>query len=178
MKLARLVWRVAAACSTVKGVAGACRSWSHRRASPGWCGWGRLSGSTGRQDNSCSTSWVTAREVELVEACNGLPVPPRHPYAGALVHTAFSGSHQDAIRKDFAARHQRGDGVWEMPYLPLDPADIGETYEAVIRVNSQTPPKPCSTIEISASPAQFQQAPRAAPSSLQAVGLLLIPGGD
>ncbi|MFW7354972.1 2-isopropylmalate synthase [Ochrobactrum soli] len=76
--------------------------------------------------------------VKTVEHCNGLPVHPRHPYAGELVHTAFSGSHQDAIRKGFAAHGQRNDGVWEMPYLPVDPADIGETYEAVIRVNSQS----------------------------------------
>ncbi|MDG3580182.1 2-isopropylmalate synthase [Rhizobium sp. YJ-22] len=76
--------------------------------------------------------------VRTVEYCNGLPVHPRHPYAGDLVHTAFSGSHQDAIRKGFAAHGQRNDGLWEMPYLPVDPADIGETYEAVIRVNSQS----------------------------------------
>ncbi|CAO3415615.1 2-isopropylmalate synthase [Azospirillum endophyticum] len=76
--------------------------------------------------------------VETVEHCNGLPVHPRHPYAGELVHTAFSGSHQDAIRKGFAAHGRRNDGVWEMPYLPIDPADIGEDYEAVIRVNSQS----------------------------------------
>jgi 2-isopropylmalate synthase len=65
-------------------------------------------------------------------------VHPRHPYAGELVHTAFSGSHQDAIRKGFAAHERRNDGVWEMPYLPIDPADIGESYEAVIRFNSQS----------------------------------------
>jgi 2-isopropylmalate synthase len=76
--------------------------------------------------------------VKTVEYCNGLPVGPRHPYAGELVHTAFSGSHQDAIRKGFAAHARRNDGVWEMPYLPIDPADIGESYEAVIRVNSQS----------------------------------------
>ncbi|MFB2566217.1 2-isopropylmalate synthase [Rhizobium sp. IMFF44] len=76
--------------------------------------------------------------VKTVEYCNGLPVHPRHPYAGELVHTAFSGSHQDAIRKGFAAHERRNDGVWEMPYLPVDPADIGESYEAVIRVNSQS----------------------------------------
>lgn len=76
--------------------------------------------------------------VETVEHCNGIPVHPRHPYAGELVHTAFSGSHQDAIRKGFAAQEQRNEGIWEMPYLPIDPVDIGETYEAVIRVNSQS----------------------------------------
>jgi 2-isopropylmalate synthase len=76
--------------------------------------------------------------VRTVEHCNALPVHPRHPYAGELVHTAFSGSHQDAIRKGFEAHRSRNDGVWEMPYLPIDPADIGETYEAVIRVNSQS----------------------------------------
>jgi len=73
-----------------------------------------------------------------VEYCNGLPVHPRHPYAGELVHTAFSGSHQDAIKKGFAARESRTDEIWEVPYLPIDPADIGESYEAVIRVNSQS----------------------------------------
>lgn len=76
--------------------------------------------------------------VRTVEHCNALPVHPRHPYAGELVHTAFSGSHQDAIRKGFAAHESRNDGLWEMPYLPIDPKDIGETYEAVIRVNSQS----------------------------------------
>lgn len=76
--------------------------------------------------------------VDIVEQCNQLPVHPRHPYAGELVFTAFSGSHQDAIKKGFAARQQQDDGVWEVPYLPLDPADIGCSYEAVIRVNSQS----------------------------------------
>lgn len=76
--------------------------------------------------------------VRTAEHCNGLPVHPRHPYAGELVFTAFSGSHQDAIRKGFSAHEARNDGIWEMPYLPIDPADLGETYEAVIRVNSQS----------------------------------------
>jgi 2-isopropylmalate synthase len=71
-----------------------------------------------------------------VEYCNQLPVHPRHPYAGDLVYTSFSGSHQDAIKKAFAARED-GD-IWEMPYLPLDPKDLGRSYEAVIRVNSQS----------------------------------------
>jgi 2-isopropylmalate synthase len=71
-----------------------------------------------------------------VEYCNQLPVHPRHPYAGDLVYTSFSGSHQDAIKKAFAAR--RDDDVWVMPYLPLDPKDLGRSYEAVIRVNSQS----------------------------------------
>ncbi|HEX7690295.1 MAG TPA: 2-isopropylmalate synthase [Burkholderiaceae bacterium] len=71
-----------------------------------------------------------------VEYCNQLPVHPRHPYAGDLVYTSFSGSHQDAIKKAFAARKE-GD-VWEMPYLPVDPKDLGRSYEAVIRVNSQS----------------------------------------
>ena len=73
---------------------------------------------------------------KVVEECNQLPVHPRHPYAGDLVHTAFSGSHQDAIRKGFAQR--KPDDIWEVPYLPIDPADIGRDYEAVIRVNSQS----------------------------------------
>ena len=71
-----------------------------------------------------------------VEHCNQLPVHPRHPYAGDLVYTSFSGSHQDAIKKAFAAR-QDGD-IWDMPYLPIDPKDVGRSYEAVIRVNSQS----------------------------------------
>ena len=71
-----------------------------------------------------------------VEHCNQLPVPPRHPYVGDLVYTSFSGSHQDAIKKAFAARRE-GD-VWNIPYLPIDPKDLGRSYEAVIRVNSQS----------------------------------------
>ena len=71
-----------------------------------------------------------------VEHCNQLPVHPRHPYVGDLVFTSFSGSHQDAIKKAFSARKE-GD-FWEMPYLPIDPLDLGRSYEAVIRVNSQS----------------------------------------
>ena len=71
-----------------------------------------------------------------VEHCNQLPVHPRHPYVGDLVYTSFSGSHQDAIKKAFAARKE-GD-IWDMPYLPIDPKDLGRSYEAVIRVNSQS----------------------------------------
>ena len=74
--------------------------------------------------------------VEVVESCNQLPVHPRHPWAGRLAYTAFSGSHQDAIKKGFDAR--KPDEPWEMPYLPVDPQDIGCSYEAVIRVNSQS----------------------------------------
>ncbi|MEV6523282.1 2-isopropylmalate synthase [Longispora sp. NPDC051575] len=70
-----------------------------------------------------------------VEYCNQLPVHERHPYAGDLVYTAFSGSHQDAIKKGLAAVDPR---LWEVPYLPIDPADVGRSYEAVIRVNSQS----------------------------------------
>ncbi|MBB3304683.1 MULTISPECIES: 2-isopropylmalate synthase [unclassified Enterobacter] len=76
--------------------------------------------------------------LEVVTRCNQLPVHPRHPYAGELVFTAFSGSHQDAIRKGFAERAEREETFWQMPYLPLDPLDIGCSYEAVIRVNSQS----------------------------------------
>ncbi|MCW2411857.1 MULTISPECIES: 2-isopropylmalate synthase [unclassified Sphingobium] len=76
--------------------------------------------------------------VQTVTYCNQLPVHPRHPYAGDLVFTAFSGSHQDAIKKGFAAQEQRNDEIWDVPYLPIDPADIGCSYEAVIRVNSQS----------------------------------------
>ncbi|MGA0546285.1 2-isopropylmalate synthase [Brevundimonas sp. VNH65] len=76
--------------------------------------------------------------VKTVEYCNQLPVHPRHPYAGELVFTAFSGSHQDAIKKGFDAQGRRNDQLWNVPYLPIDPADIGASYEAVIRVNSQS----------------------------------------
>jgi 2-isopropylmalate synthase len=76
--------------------------------------------------------------VRTVEHCNQLPVHPRHPYAGELVYTAFSGSHQDAIKKGFEALEKRNDELWEVPYLPIDPKDLGRTYEAVIRVNSQS----------------------------------------
>ncbi|MCA9511184.1 MAG: 2-isopropylmalate synthase [Myxococcota bacterium] len=72
------------------------------------------------------------------EHCNRLPVHPRHPWVGDLVFTAFSGSHQDAIKKGLAARAANPDAVWEVPYLPIDPADLGRTYEAVIRINSQS----------------------------------------
>ncbi|WP_188055732.1 2-isopropylmalate synthase [Sphingosinithalassobacter sp. CS137] len=76
--------------------------------------------------------------IRTVEYCNALPVHPRHPYAGDLVFTAFSGSHQDAIKKGFAAQAARNDTHWDVPYLPIDPADLGRSYEAVIRVNSQS----------------------------------------
>ena len=73
---------------------------------------------------------------QLVESCTNLPVHPRHPYAGELVFTAFSGSHQDAIKKGFAA--QTPESHWNIPYLPVDPADLGRSYDAVVRVNSQS----------------------------------------
>jgi len=76
--------------------------------------------------------------IRTVEYCNQLPVHPRHPYGGELVYTAFSGSHQDAIKKGFAAREAQNDVLWQVPYLPIDPADLGRSYEAVIRVNSQS----------------------------------------
>jgi 2-isopropylmalate synthase len=76
--------------------------------------------------------------IQTVEYCNQLPVPERHPYGGELVFTAFSGSHQDAIKKGFAAQERRNDQLWAVPYLPIDPADLGRSYEAVIRVNSQS----------------------------------------
>ena len=73
-----------------------------------------------------------------VEYCNQLPVHPRHPYAGDLVFTAFSGSHQDAIKKGFQAIKETNNPKWEVPYLPIDPADLGRNYEAVVRINSQS----------------------------------------
>jgi 2-isopropylmalate synthase len=74
----------------------------------------------------------------IVEECNELPVHPRHPWAGELVYTAFSGSHQDAIKKGMHAWKRSGDEVWDVPYLPIDPKDVGRSYEAIIRVNSQS----------------------------------------
>jgi 2-isopropylmalate synthase len=76
--------------------------------------------------------------ARTAEDCNRLPVHPRHPYGGELVFTAFSGSHQDAIKKGLAAMASSNSGLWEVPYLPIDPRDIGRSYEAVIRVNSQS----------------------------------------
>lgn len=72
------------------------------------------------------------------EYCNQLPVHPRHPYAGDLVYTAFSGSHQDAIKKGMDALKSSNSDLWEVPYLPIDPADVGRDYEAIIRINSQS----------------------------------------
>jgi len=74
----------------------------------------------------------------IVEECNELPVHPRHPYVGELVYTAFSGSHQDAIKKGMHAQERSGSDVWDVPYLPIDPNDLGRSYEAIIRVNSQS----------------------------------------
>jgi 2-isopropylmalate synthase len=76
--------------------------------------------------------------VEIAEYCNRLPVHCRHPYAGELVFTAFSGSHQDAIKKGMAARQRDPGAIWEVPYLPIDPDDVGRRYEPVIRINSQS----------------------------------------
>ncbi len=75
---------------------------------------------------------------EIAVLCTELPVDVRHPYAGDLVYTAFSGSHQDAIKKGMEAHQRSGEPVWDVPYLPIDPADVGRTYEAIIRVNSQS----------------------------------------
>jgi 2-isopropylmalate synthase len=74
----------------------------------------------------------------VVEECNELPVHPRHPWVGELVYTAFSGSHQDAIKKGMYAQQRSESEVWDVPYLPIDPQDLGRTYEAIIRVNSQS----------------------------------------
>ncbi len=74
----------------------------------------------------------------IVEECNELPVHPRHPYAGELVYTAFSGSHQDAIKKGMYAQQRSQSELWDVPYLAVDPMDVGRTYEAIIRVNSQS----------------------------------------
>jgi 2-isopropylmalate synthase len=82
--------------------------------------------------------WDLDQVVAVSEHCTRLPVHPRHPYAGELVYTAFSGSHQDAIRKGMAAIEESRSDHWEVPYLPIDPKDVGRTYEAVIRINSQS----------------------------------------
>ena len=76
--------------------------------------------------------------TEVCERCTKMAVDPRHPYAGKLVFTAFSGSHQDAISKGMQALQKRNDGIWEVPYLPIDPSDIGREYEPVVRINSQS----------------------------------------
>lgn len=76
--------------------------------------------------------------IRTVEYCNQLPVHPRHPYAGELVFTAFSGSHQDAINKGMKESREKKDSHWDVPYLPMDPADVGRSYEAIIRINSQS----------------------------------------
>jgi 2-isopropylmalate synthase len=78
------------------------------------------------------------RVIEVCERCTAMAVPPRHPYAGRLVHTAFSGSHQDAINKGMRAYREQDHRLWQVPYLPVDPADIGLGYEAIIRINSQS----------------------------------------
>ncbi|WP_291005227.1 2-isopropylmalate synthase [Ferrovibrio sp.] len=88
-------------------------------------------------DPALDFSDITA-VAKVAEYCNQLPVHPRHPYVGELAFTAFSGSHQDAIKKGIAAQKARNDGVWEVPYLPIDPADVGRAYEPVIRINSQS----------------------------------------
>jgi 2-isopropylmalate synthase len=75
---------------------------------------------------------------QIVEECNELPIHPRHPWVGELVYTAFSGSHQDAIKKGMYAQQRSDSDLWDVPYLPVDPADLGRSYEAIIRVNSQS----------------------------------------
>lgn len=76
--------------------------------------------------------------LEVVERCTEMPTHPRHPYVGELVYTAFSGSHQDAINKGLAYQKNSPDGFWEVPYLPIDPKDVGRSYESIIRINSQS----------------------------------------
>ena len=76
--------------------------------------------------------------AEVYERCTKMDIHPRHPYAGKLVFTAFSGSHQDAINKGMQALKERGGDVWEVPYLPIDPSDIGRVYEPIVRINSQS----------------------------------------
>lgn len=82
--------------------------------------------------------WDIDAVARVSEYCTRLPVHPRHPYAGELVYTAFAGSHQDAIKKGLASLSEAKDDTWQVPYLPIDPADVGRSYEAVIRINSQS----------------------------------------
>jgi 2-isopropylmalate synthase len=88
-------------------------------------------------DPQLDLSWIDEAKA-IVESCNELPVHPRHPWVGDLVYTAFSGSHQDAIKKGMHAQKRSESELWDVPYLPIDPADLGRTYEAIIRVNSQS----------------------------------------
>jgi 2-isopropylmalate synthase len=88
-------------------------------------------------DPNVDLSWIDEAK-HIVESCNELPVHPRHPWVGDLVYTAFSGSHQDAIKKGMHAQQVSGSEIWDVPYLPIDPADLGRSYEAIIRVNSQS----------------------------------------
>ena len=76
--------------------------------------------------------------IDIYEKCTGMPVPARHPYAGELVYTAFSGSHQDAIRKGMLALNDAATPYWDVPYLPINPEHVGRSYEAIIRINSQS----------------------------------------
>lgn len=76
--------------------------------------------------------------IDIYERCNKMEIHPRHPYAGKLVFTAFSGSHQDAINKGIKARNDRKEKIWQVPYLPVDPSDLGRLYEPVVRINSQS----------------------------------------
>lgn len=76
--------------------------------------------------------------IDIYERCNKIPIHIRHPYAGKLVFTAFSGSHQDAINKGVRAMHERNQDYWEVPYLPIDPSDVGKVYEPIVRINSQS----------------------------------------
>jgi 2-isopropylmalate synthase len=88
-------------------------------------------------DPKLDLSWIDEAK-RIVESCNELPVHPRHPWVGDLVYTAFSGSHQDAIKKGMHAQQRSESQTWDVPYLPVDPADLGRSYEAIIRVNSQS----------------------------------------
>ncbi len=88
-------------------------------------------------DPQLDLSWIDEARA-IVEECNEMPIHPRHPYVGQLVYTAFSGSHQDAIKKGMHAQERSGSELWDVPYLPIDPKDLGRDYEAIIRVNSQS----------------------------------------
>ena len=85
-----------------------------------------------------STSPTSTRSAKWRSSATQMPVHQRHPYVGELVYTAFSGSHQDAIKKGFEAQEKRNEPVFQVPYLPIDPKDVGRDYEAVIRINSQS----------------------------------------
>ena len=95
--------------------------------------------------------------IDVYERCCKMDIHPRHPYAGKLVFTAFSGSHQDAINKGIKAMHDRQSQIWEVPYLPIDPSDLGRNYEPIVRINSQSGKGGVAFIMVSILATSFQR---------------------